>query len=127
MPARIGKPARLRVDNSQMAIPTKSTAPNVIEFFLAQALNLRTIRFGSSTWLDDATLERVIAQGGLRRAREIRIPQTYELTMRSVQRMLDSCSELSVLAGIEGWAGVSEQELGLLRNSVRAENYDLVI
>ncbi len=35
------------------------TAPNVIEFLLTRAKNLRSVQFGSTAWFNDAVVEQV--------------------------------------------------------------------
>ena len=47
----------------------------------------------------------------MRNIEEIRILRSYELTMGAVQALLQACPRLKVLAEMDGWEGITEQEL----------------
>lgn len=102
------------------------TAPNVIEFLLTRARNLRSVQFGSTAWFSDSVVETVLARGGLSRVEEIRILRSYELTWRAVELLLDGCPRLRALVEVDGWEAVSAAEAARLRVRVREENLDLV-
>ena len=101
------------------------SAPNIIEFLLVHAKNLKSVQFGSTAWFNDDTVAKVLSKGALKCVEEIRILRSYELTMRAVNALLDSCPNLHILAEMDGWEGISQVELVQLRKMIKDENLDL--
>ena len=109
---------------NQRASPRK-TAPNVIEFLLVSADKLKRIQFGSTAWFNDTTVTNILARGALKKIEEIRILRSYELTMRAVNQLIIECPNLILLSEMDGWEGISEEELRGLRRRIKEENLDL--
>ena len=101
------------------------TAPNVIEFLLVSADNLRFIQFGSTAWFNDTTVVNILERGALKRIEEIRILRSYELTMRAVNLLIEECPNLTLLSEMDGWEGITEEELRELRDRIKSNNLDL--
>ncbi len=71
-------------------------------------------------------MEKLLSEeGALAEVEEIRILRSYELTMRSVELLLDSCPRLRVLTEMDGWDCIRGEELERLRHRIRKENLDL--
>ena len=101
------------------------SAPNIIEFLLVHAKNLKSVQFGSTAWFNDDTVAKVLSKGALKKVEEIRILRSYELTMRAVNALLDHCPNLHILAEMDGWEGINQAELVQLRKLIKDENLDL--
>ena len=54
----------------------------------------------------------------LRHVEEIRILRSYELSMAAVHQLIAACPRLRVLAEVEGWEGIGQEELEALRQQV---------
>lgn len=109
----------------QSLVCVSESAPNIIEFLLVHAKNLKSVQFGSTAWFNDDTVAKVLAKGALRHVEEIRILRSYELTMRAVNSLLDQCPNLHILAEMDGWEGINQHELLQLRKKIKEENLDL--
>ena len=101
------------------------TAPNVIEFLLVSADRLKCIQFGSTAWFNDTTVINILERGALKKIEEIRILRSYELTMRAVNLLITECPNLTLLSEMDGWEGISEEELRELRARIKSDNLDL--
>jgi len=101
------------------------SAPNVIEFLLVHAGNLKSVQFGSTAWFNDQIVSNVLSRNGLKNIEEIRILRSYELSMTAVEALLGSCPRLRVLAEMEGWEGVTDPELARLRDDIKRNNWEL--
>lgn len=101
------------------------SAPNVIEFLLTHAENLKSVQFGSTAWFNDQIVTNVLSRNALKKIEEIRILRSYELTMGAVQALLLACPRLKVLAEMDGWEGITEQELLRLRDDIKRNNWEL--
>jgi ribonuclease P/MRP protein subunit RPP40 len=101
------------------------SAPNIIEFLLVNACNLKSVQFGSTAWFNDDTVAKVLTKGALKHVEEIRILRSYELTMRAVNALLEACPKLHILAEMDGWEGIGQLELIELRKKIKDENLDL--
>jgi len=101
------------------------SAPSVIEFLLVTADLLTSVQFGSTAWFNDQIVEAVLRRKALRHVEEIRILRSYELSMAAVHRLIAACPSLRVLAEMEGWEGIGQEELLALRQQVRRNNWEL--
>ena len=101
------------------------TAPNVIEFLLVSADKLKRIQFGSTAWFNDTTVTNILERGALKHIEEIRILRSYELTMQAVNQLITECPHLTLLSEMDGWEGITEEELRRLRERIKTENLDL--
>lgn len=101
------------------------SAPHVIEFLLVAAELLASVQFGSTAWFNDQIVSNVLARGALKHVQEIRILRSYELSMAAVQQLIQHCPKLRVLAEMEGWEGIGQEELVSLRQQVKRNNWDL--
>jgi len=101
------------------------SAPNVTEFLLINALNLKYIQFGSTAWFNDEIVRKVLKRNALKKVEEIRILRSYELSMQAVRSLIAECPNLRVLAEMDGWEGIETRELQELRAEIRFKNWDL--
>ena len=97
----------------------------MIEFLLVSANKLKRIQFGSTAWFNDITVMNILERGALTQIEEIRILRSYELTMHAVNQLITECPNLTLLSEMDGWEGISEEELRGLRARIKAENLDL--
>ena len=109
----------------QSLVCVSESAPNIIEFLLVHAKNLKSVQFGSTAWFNDDTVTKVLAKGALKFVEEIRILRSYELTMLAVSALLETCPNLHILAEMDGWEGIGQIELAQLRKRIKDENLDL--
>ena len=109
----------------QSLVCVSESAPNIIEFLLVHAKNLKSVQFGSTAWFNDDTVSKVLSKGALRKVEEIRILRSYELTMRAVNALLEQCPNLHILAEMDGWEGINQPELLQLRKKIKEDNLDL--
>ena len=109
----------------QSLVCVSESAPNIIEFLLVHAKNLKSVQFGSTAWFNDDTVTKVLGKGALKFVEEIRILRSYELTMQAVSALLDTCPNLHILAEMDGWEGIGQIELAQLRKRIKDENLDL--
>ena len=49
------------------------------------------------------------------------------MTMRAVYNLIMSCPQLRVLGEIDGWEGVTGQDIAELRDKIKDNNWDLDI
>lgn len=101
------------------------SAPNVIEFLLIHAVNLKFVQFGSTAWFNDQIVQNVLSRNALRKVEEIRILRSYELSMQAVRCLINECSNLRVLAEMDGWEGIGSHELRELRAEIKEKNWEL--
>ena len=101
------------------------TAPNVIEFLLVSADNLKRIQFGSTAWFNDTTVLNILGHGALKQIEEIRILRSYELTIHAVNQLINECPKVRLLSEMDGWEAITEEELRGLRERIKAENLNL--
>jgi len=101
------------------------SAPNVIEFLLIHAVNLKSVQFGSTAWFNDEIVRNVLSRNALKKVEEIRILRSYELSMQAVRLLIAECPNLRVLAEMDGWEGIDVRELRELRAEIRTRNWDL--
>ena len=67
----------------------------------------------------------ILFRNALKSIEEIRILRSYELTMGAVRALLHACPRLKVLAEMDGWEGISEQDLIRLREDIKRNNWEL--
>jgi len=101
------------------------SAPNVIEFLLIHAVNLKFVQFGSTAWFNDQIVQNVLSRNALRKVEEIRILRSYELSMQAVRCLINECPNLRVLAEMDGWEGIGSHELRELRGEIKEKNWEL--
>ena len=66
-------------------------------------------------------------RGGLRHLTELVILRSYELSMSAVENLLRCCPNLCMLGELDGWEGVSSEQISALRANIKKYNWDLDI
>ncbi|KAF2878854.1 hypothetical protein ILUMI_27318, partial [Ignelater luminosus] len=102
-------------------------AVNHLEFLLSHSVNIRFIHLGSSTGITHASMVKILAVNPMKNLEELRILYSYDMSIRTVELLLASCSKLKVLSELEGWQGISMDELKSFRQYIRSNNFDLDI
>lgn len=98
-----------------------------VELLLCHSPNIRSVQLGSSTEVYDRTLCTVLSHNPMRFLEELRIHYSYDLSMRTVRKLMDSCVNLRVLSELEYWDGISPIELEEFLHHIRINNFDLDI
>jgi len=96
-----------------------------LEFLLLHCFNIRFIQLGSSTGINSATFSRVLAQNPMKKLEELRILYGFDLSMDTVQLLMNCCDNLRKLTELESWEGITGSQLQNFRNYIRANNIDL--
>ena len=68
-----------------------------------------------------------IFRGGLSHLTELVILRSYELSMSAVDNLIRCCPNLCMLGELDGWEGVSSQQISVLRANIKKYNWDLDI
>ena len=67
------------------------------------------------------------ARGGLRHLTDLVILRSYELSMSAVESLISCCPRLTMLGEMDGWEGVTSQQISELREKIKKYNWDLDI
>uniref|UniRef100_A0A6V7JEG8 Uncharacterized protein n=1 Tax=Bracon brevicornis TaxID=1563983 RepID=A0A6V7JEG8_9HYME len=96
-----------------------------LEFLLSPCKNIRYIELGSSTGIDDATMERILNANKMPKLEELKIFSSSELSMKTVRLLMQNCKSLRRLSELEGWGLIKKGELSALREELKRNNLDL--
>ncbi|KAJ8967905.1 hypothetical protein NQ317_000585 [Molorchus minor] len=103
------------------------SAINHLEFILSHALNIQYIHLGSSTGITHSAVVNILNVNPMRHLKEFRVLYSSDMNMRTVELLLASCTNLSVLSELESWQGISIEELKIFKNHIYSNNFDLDI
>lgn len=98
-----------------------------LEFILANATNIKSIHLGSSTGITHVSMENTLKVNPMRCLEELRILYSSDLSIVTVQLLLESCPVLKVMSELESWAGITWEELAIFREYISSNNFDLDI
>lgn len=96
-----------------------------LEFLLSHCKNIKFIQLGSSTGIEDDTMRRIFLLNPMRKLEELKILYSLDLSMKTVQLLIQHCDHLYRLSELENWQGISPTELIAFREELKNSNIDL--
>ncbi|XP_031345863.1 uncharacterized protein LOC116172736 [Photinus pyralis] len=102
-------------------------AVNHLEFLLSHSVNIKFIHLGSSTGVTHSSIVNILSVNPMRHLEELRILYSSDMSIRTVELLLASCTKLRVLSELESWQGISMDELKAFRQYINSNNFDLDI
>ncbi|XP_049774982.1 uncharacterized protein LOC126162482 isoform X1 [Schistocerca cancellata] len=96
-----------------------------LEFLLSSCFNIKYIQLGSSTGIGDDTMAKVLAVNPMQKLEELKILYSDNLSMHTVNLLMNHCDNLRVLSELESWQGISPAELQQFREHLKNSNTDL--
>ncbi|XP_076639558.1 uncharacterized protein LOC143351655 [Colletes latitarsis] len=96
-----------------------------LEFLLSHCINIKFIQLGSSTGIGDETMGRIFLQNSMRKLEELKILYSHDLSMKTVQLLMQNCDNLRRLSELESWQGISSAELNSFREELKNTNTNL--
>ncbi|XP_078038706.1 uncharacterized protein LOC144470966 isoform X2 [Augochlora pura] len=121
-------PRKLAVSPFQSLERIKCVAECVsmhLEFLLSHCTNIKFIQLGSSTGIEDETMRRILLQNPMSKLEELKILYSHDLSMRTIQLLMENCDNLQRLSELENWRGISPAELNLFREELKNTNTNL--
>ncbi|XP_054014083.1 uncharacterized protein LOC128895482 [Hylaeus anthracinus] len=98
-----------------------------LEFLLSHCINIKFIQLGSSTGIGDDTMRRILLQNPMSKLEELKILYSHDLSMKTVQLLMQNCDNLRRLSELESWQGISPTELNIFREDLKTTNTNLDI
>ncbi|KAG8267393.1 uncharacterized protein LOC124364185 isoform X1 [Homalodisca vitripennis] len=98
---------------------------NDLEFLMTHCKNIQYIQLGSSTGIDNATMNRVLTQNPMKKLEELKILYSNDIGMQTVRLMMTQCERLAALSELESWGGIRHDELNDFRQYIRVNNIKL--
>lgn len=96
-----------------------------LEFLLSHCTNIKFIQLGSSTDIGDETMRRILLQNPMSKLEELKILYSHDLSMKTIQLLMENCDNLRRLTELENWQGISPAELNLFREELKRTNTNL--
>lgn len=96
-----------------------------LEFLLSYCKNIKFIQLGSSTGIGDETIRRIFSQNPMHKLEELKILYSHDLSMKTIQLLMQSCDNLYRLSELENWQGISPAELNMFREELKNTNINL--
>ncbi|XP_029053554.2 uncharacterized protein LOC114881080 [Osmia bicornis bicornis] len=96
-----------------------------LEFLLSHCVNIKFIQLGSSTGIGDETMRKILLKNSMKKLEELKILYSHDLSMKTVQLLMQNCDNLRRLAELESWGGISPTELNIFRNELKCTNTNL--
>ena len=87
---------------------------------------LESIEFGTSTGISDQVLAENI-NGSLKNLRVFKVAHSTILTMKSVQLLLENCSNLQEISDLTSFPAINRDELLALENHLIQSNIDVIL
>ncbi|XP_014204185.1 uncharacterized protein LOC106636327 [Copidosoma floridanum] len=100
-------------------------AESHLEFILQHCANVRSIHLGSSTGIGDATMRRALTRNPMGKLEDLKILYSSDLSMSTVQLLMENCQNLRRLSELESWDGIAPQDLDAFRQELRRTNVNL--
>lgn len=98
-----------------------------LEFLLTHCENIKNIHLGSSTGLGHDLMVKILRRNPMKHLEELRILYSSDLSIRTVDLLLASCTKLRVLSELESWNGISIDELKYFKEYIEKNNFELDI
>ncbi|XP_039279904.1 SCF E3 ubiquitin ligase complex F-box protein grrA [Nilaparvata lugens] len=114
-------------ESLQRLVCISDGSSSTVELLLCYSPNIRSVQLGSSTEVYDRTFSTILNHNPMRFLEELRIHYSYDLSMRTVRKLMDSCGNLRVLSELEYWDGITEAELKEFHHHIRTNNLELDI
>lgn len=96
-----------------------------LDFLLSHCTNIKFIQLGSSTGIGDETMKRILSKNPMTKLEELKILYSHDLSMETVQLLMQNCEHLHRLAELESWQGITPDELNLFREELKKTNTNL--
>lgn len=96
-------------------------------FIFTNCLNAEFIHIGTAVQLTDDFLLKILDKNPLIYLKELRIMQSDFLTIRSIEKIIESCMSLEILVEIESWALLTDHDREYIRNYIKVNNYNIDI
>lgn len=98
-----------------------------LEFILSNAVNIRFIHLGTMVRTSDSLFDKIFDKNAFLFLEELRILKSEELSMLTVNRLLNGCGQLQVLTELECWSMISQDDIENIKNYIKLNNLDLNI
>ncbi|XP_077293807.1 uncharacterized protein LOC143916541 [Arctopsyche grandis] len=98
-----------------------------LEFVLSNAVNIRYVHLGSTVKTSDSLFDRILDKNPFLFLEQLRILKSEELTMLTVNRLMNGCGRLHTLTELECWSKITEDDLETIRNHIKHNNLNLDI
>lgn len=96
-----------------------------LSFILSNCLNVDFIHIGTAVQLTDDFFAKILDTNPLIYLKELRIMKSDFLTIRSVERIIQSCMSLETLVELECWSMLLESDVEYIRNYIRVNNFNI--
>lgn len=96
-----------------------------LEFLLSHCTNIKFIQLGSSTGIGDETMRTIFLKNPMNKLEELKILYSHDLSMKTVQLLMQNCDNLRRLSELESWEGISSTELNIFREELKSTNINL--
>ncbi|KAJ0181800.1 hypothetical protein K1T71_002522 [Dendrolimus kikuchii] len=103
------------------------TTDEQLLFILTNCLNAEFIHVGTAVQFTDDFLLKILEKNPLIYLKELRIMQSDFLTIRSVQKIIESCMSLEILVEVESWTLLTDLDREYIRNYIKVNNYNIDI
>ena len=87
---------------------------------------MESIEFGTSTGISDQVLAENISDS-LKNLRVFKVAHSTILTMKSVQLLLENCSNLQEISDLTSFPAINRDELLALENHLIQSNIDVIL
>lgn len=98
-----------------------------LDFLFSTAFKIRYIYVGTMVPADDDLIAHVLSKNPMSQLEEFRVIFSEALTINSVYKLANSCSNLQKLSELESWTKIKECELAEFRRYIKTKNMDLDI
>ncbi|XP_066602352.1 uncharacterized protein [Prorops nasuta] len=96
-----------------------------LEFLLSSCKNIKFIQLGSSTGMGDATMRLILSHNPMQKLEELKVLYSHDLSMGTVQLLMQNCHNLRRLSELESWEGITPSELRVFREHLKINNINL--
>lgn len=98
-----------------------------LEFLFSTCLRIKSIKCGTMVPTTDQLLERILSRNPMEHLEELSIIQSHGLTIAFAYKIIEICSNLTILNELDGWKLITEDELHAFRTFMKTNNLDLNI
>jgi len=100
----------------------------MLEFVLANCLNVKHISLGMNTGITDQTISNVLSRNSLAKLETFSVQKAGPcFTMASVEALIANCPQLRKVKDLSYCAGIHENEAKILQCRIREDNMDLLL
>lgn len=99
----------------------------LLQLILSKAVRIKYLHVGSSTGIQHLHIVNVLRVNRMKYLKELKVLNSTDMNMQTVELLLASCPNLTVLSELRRWEGISEHELIEFENFIKKSNFDLDI